>query len=411
MRNKRLSMVMASGLMVSAAVWGAVGAQDATPTAPATETGAAGEAAPVAPESDAAAQALSERPFLGVMLEAGEDGVTVAQVLDGSAAAAAGLQVGDVITSVNGTPVTSASEISDIISALAVGDEVSIEVARDGETVTVNAELGAMPQEDFNTPGLPRNRGERGMRELGLEYNTDAGTWTITRLSEDSSLYADGLREGDVINSIDGNTYTLETLIPYLASLEQDATVTLNIIRDGAAQDIQVSAQDFAGSFSFGFNRGNLPDEFRNMMPMFQSMFGGRLGLSFENLDADVAAENNLSVTDGALVKEVVADSPAAEAGVQAGDVITAVNGEAVDAEHTLRDRISAYEPGDVVTLTVIRDGDTQELTATLGEPEMGDMSSFFDGAFPFNFGGRGGEFRFEVPAPAAPDAAPAANM
>jgi len=68
------------------------------------------------------------------------------------------------------------------------------------------------------------------------------------------------------------------------------------------------------------------------------------------------------------LIKNVVPDSPAAAAGVLADDRITAVNGEPVDAERTLRDRIRMYEPDDVITLTVVRGDDTQELEVTLAQ-------------------------------------------
>ena len=55
----------------------------------------------------------------------------------------------------------------------------------------------------------------------------------------------------------------------------------------------------------------------------------------------------------GAQVIEVVADSPASAAGLQADDVITAVDGKALDGEGSLADIIAGYQPGDEVTLAV----------------------------------------------------------
>lgn len=69
---------------------------------------------------------------------------------------------------------------------------------------------------------------------------------------------------------------------------------------------------------------------------------------------------------DGAQVYMVLPGSPADEADLTIGDVITAVNDEVVDEEHTLFDRIRAYEPGDTVTLTVLRDGETLTVEITL---------------------------------------------
>jgi S1-C subfamily serine protease len=110
-------------------------------------------------------------------------------------------------------------------------------------------------------------------------------------------------------------------------------------------------------------------------MEMMMLMPHGRLGILSEQLTSEIAAELDVSVTEGAVVREVLADTPAAEVGLQANDIITAVNGEPVDAERTLLNRIIAYEPGDTITLTVLRGGETLELEVTLVEPQMEDWS------------------------------------
>ena len=125
------------------------------------------------------------------------------------------------------------------------------------------------------------------------------------------------------------------------------------------------------------------------MMP-FQYMYGnGRLGVTFQTLDADIAKTNNLTVTDGALITAVEPGTPAEKAGLKVNDVITAVDGDKVDQERTLRDRLIAYEPGDTVTLTVLRDGTSQDIQATLDQPPMPAMGGG-NGHFPFNFNFQG---------------------
>ena len=73
-------------------------------------------------------------------------------------------------------------------------------------------------------------------------------------------------------------------------------------------------------------------------------------------------------LTEGHGVLQVDADSPAAVAGLERGDVITAVDGQAVDAEHPLANLLYDHAPGDSVTLTVERDGEELQLSVTLGE-------------------------------------------
>lgn len=71
---------------------------------------------------------------------------------------------------------------------------------------------------------------------------------------------------------------------------------------------------------------------------------------------------------EGALVVDVVPGTPAEEAGLQAGDVIVAVDDVPVDRNHLLADVIAQYEPGDRIQLDVWRDGGTEVLRVALGE-------------------------------------------
>jgi S1-C subfamily serine protease len=68
----------------------------------------------------------------------------------------------------------------------------------------------------------------------------------------------------------------------------------------------------------------------------------------------------------GALVTQVIAGSPAARAGVQEGDVITAIDGTLVESMEDLAAEIRSMPPGEEVTLTIDRDGETIEVRATL---------------------------------------------
>jgi S1-C subfamily serine protease len=74
----------------------------------------------------------------------------------------------------------------------------------------------------------------------------------------------------------------------------------------------------------------------------------------------------------GAFIREVVAGSPAEDAGLRAGQVIQTVDGEAVDGPNVLPKLIAGYEPGDTVTLTVSDPGaqgeQAREIEVTLGE-------------------------------------------
>ncbi|RMF71440.1 MAG: PDZ domain-containing protein [Acidobacteria bacterium] len=70
----------------------------------------------------------------------------------------------------------------------------------------------------------------------------------------------------------------------------------------------------------------------------------------------------------GVLVNEVAEDSPAAKAGLEAGDLIVAIDGAPVDTVRALRRILGKHEPGDTVTVEIVRRGDRRSVQVTLGE-------------------------------------------
>jgi len=92
-----------------------------------------------------------------------------------------------------------------------------------------------------------------------------------------------------------------------------------------------------------------------------------RLGVSIQSLNQDLAESFGLDRPDGALVSTVAPNSAAAKAGLKSGDVITKVNGEAIQEPGMLSSRVGLSRPGDKVTLEVWRDKKLETVVATLG--------------------------------------------
>lgn len=92
----------------------------------------------------------------------------------------------------------------------------------------------------------------------------------------------------------------------------------------------------------------------------------GYLGVRYSLVDDDVRAANSVTAMEGAYVVEVVADSTARAAGIQAGDVIIAVNGQAVNRQSSLGIAISKLAVGSSVEFSVDRAGDRLGLRAPL---------------------------------------------
>jgi S1-C subfamily serine protease len=178
---------------------------------------------------------------------------------------------------------------------------------------------------------------------------------------------------GDIITAIDGLKVTsFDDLVSYLARETQPGQeITLDILRDGKAQQLTVTLgarptvtqqpqaaveEPTAGQVYLGIMGGTLVEEVANAM----------------DLDSD---------QQGVLIVEIAKGSPAEEAGLIGstkpltirgqeiligGDVITAVDDTEIDGIETLRQTLQNYEPGDVVTLTIIRNQKTTTVEVTL---------------------------------------------
>jgi serine protease Do len=94
----------------------------------------------------------------------------------------------------------------------------------------------------------------------------------------------------------------------------------------------------------------------------------GMLGVTVQGVDAEMAKSLGLTEVRGAIVSDVQADSPAAHAGLKPGDVILALDGTPIDSSNDLRNHIAPLGPSAEVKLSVLRDGRTREVTATLSE-------------------------------------------
>ncbi|ACB75010.1 DegQ family serine endoprotease [Opitutus terrae] len=108
----------------------------------------------------------------------------------------------------------------------------------------------------------------------------------------------------------------------------------------------------------------------RNVMEQLAStgkVVRGYLGVTIQDITAELAEHFDLPNRAGALVAEVQPDSPAAKAGLKGGDVVTKIDGKAIKDARNLKLIVGSLKPGEKVTAEVLRDGKTQtmELSVT----------------------------------------------
>jgi len=91
-------------------------------------------------------------------------------------------------------------------------------------------------------------------------------------------------------------------------------------------------------------------------------------GISYQSNSAAAAAQLNLSTDQGVIVMDVPSSGPAADAGIQPGDVITKVGDYELTAQTTFSEALFNYKPGDTIDVTVVRDGKDMTVKVTLGD-------------------------------------------
>ncbi|HEY4952760.1 MAG TPA: Do family serine endopeptidase, partial [Verrucomicrobiae bacterium] len=112
----------------------------------------------------------------------------------------------------------------------------------------------------------------------------------------------------------------------------------------------------------------------------------GYLGISLQDINADLAKQFNLPDQSGALVDDVLTDGPAAKAGIKSSDVIVAFNGKPVADGNSLRFAVSDCPPGSAATVKVIRDGHEKVFAVTLAQmPGLNAGSDDQNGSGPDN--------------------------
>lgn len=123
------------------------------------------------------------------------------------------------------------------------------------------------------------------------------------------------------------------------------------------------------GSIGIGFAiPSNMAREVFDQLVKGGRVRRGHLGIVVQLVTEDIARSLGLQNVRGVIVSQVESGGAAARAGLKRGDVILALNGDTVTDPNTFRNNIASTPPGSAVSIKILRDGNEQELRATLGE-------------------------------------------
>jgi S1-C subfamily serine protease len=173
-----------------------------------------------------------------------------------------------------------------------------------------------------------------------------------------------GLRAGDrVVRVGDQDVAGVEQFLRAVAAHKPGAKVNLRVARDGREQDLAAVLGERPAATRFP--PAGLPDLPGLRRPAF-------LGVQTRTLSPDLKRQLGVDADAGVVVTEVVANSPAAKAGVKRDDVITAADDRPVRSPADLREAVQQAGPGKDLALQVLRGSEKLSLKATPGEGAFG---------------------------------------
>src|SRR5215217_8153545 len=228
----------------------------------------------------------------------------------------------------------------------------------------------------------------------------------VTQIIKDSPAEKAGLRKDDVILRIEGeNVSSVRKLNRLVSEMAPDQSVRITVSRGGAEQEVTATigkrnapnmVRDlFSGNSDIWKREGREPWAWKWEGPLvgrgdlvdndgdLSFVLGNsrRIGVSTMELSKQLADYFGITGGKGVLVTSVTDNGPAAKAGVRAGDVITAVDGEAVDSPGDISRAINRKKEGEV-NLTIVRNKSQQTIRVTpaegeafprtLGQPQVG---------------------------------------
>ncbi|HCK21669.1 MAG TPA: hypothetical protein DHW15_05775 [Bacteroidetes bacterium] len=229
------------------------------------------------------------KAFLGIITGNTKDrkGVVVKEVVPNSAAAAAGLQEGDILLKVNDMTVESSNNLIEILGAFQPGETVELNYLRNGATINTTAALkqnenyfesqewedygerweewGEAFQERWENWGeqMEAYFNEENMREekafLGVYLEGADNGVLITGVAENSAASAAGLQKGDIITGIDGTRMTShEAVADYVLSKKGGDNIKIEYMRKGAPGVAEATLQTRKSEFLFRMD-DNMP--------------------------------------------------------------------------------------------------------------------------------------------------------
>ncbi|MBG7084642.1 serine protease MucD [Pseudomonas aeruginosa] len=175
-------------------------------------------------------------------------GALVAQLVEDGPAAKGGLQVGDVILSLNGQSINESADLPHLVGNMKPGDKINLDVIRNGQRKSLSMAVGSLPDDDEEIASMGAPGAERSSNRLGVTVadltaeqrkSLDIQGGVVIKEVQDGPAAVIGLRPGDVITHLDNKAVTSTKVFADVAkALPKNRSVSMRVLRQGRASFI-----------------------------------------------------------------------------------------------------------------------------------------------------------------------------
>lgn len=320
---------------------------------------------------------------------ADEPGIVIVRVDKDSPAAKAGIKRGDIVLKIGETEINTPRATADIVSKVKIGDSLKLTVQHGDDIKTFNVTVGDKNGRPYLGIAPLGGQNVRIVRGGGIVAD---GKIKVSQVVTDGPAAKAGIKAGDVIVEIDGKKLN-QPLPAIIAAHKPGDVIKVKVERGSESSELSVTLGENPDKKGVAYLGVMFTPAMPTLPPGLPNPPGppggprnpGGNGPRFPLPGIPGGPGSVISGTQ-VIVANVTPDSPADKAGIKRGNVIEAIDGVKVTDPKSVTDAIAAHKPGDVVKISIRKQGDSAatDISVTLGERADDKTKAFLGVALNF---------------------------
>lgn len=303
-------------------------------------------------------------------------GILISKVVKESPAEKAGLMAKDILMEIDGDKIYTHGQFTKMLKSYDPEQKVKLKYFRDGKAKSLKFTFG-----EKKIPKI-KKKAYMGvfLTELSakhkqkFEYQENYGI-LISDVVEDGPAQKAGITANTVLMSIDGDKiYTIDQLTKMLTNFEPENHIEAEIFMDKKTQKVDMILGEKAKYISSGWDLGDFNftwDKPENVFVYkYQHDDDKWIGVMLHVVENKKGDEEKITVT----IDEVIKNTPAEKAGLEAGDIILAVDSNEVDSRKTISSIINDKEIGDIIEMKIDRKGSILNVKCEIAERDKDEI-------------------------------------